>query len=312
MTAGSLLGYSTNPDLVGLLDLDSALLTYIRHEFSRLQKAERLNNLRIYCYFEQKEMAPFPKVVVTENSACLDGAERRGLPLNHKQLNKFNPGEDKNYNTLLADIVEVVKACPDIVLPRFEAWQYNADGCNSLRESIRRWLAPSRKPQTTQLKSRLAVQTASSYTCQWIFTLPVFESWRDWSTPQNVLWINGKAGSGKSVMAAFLVNRFKEGVLDSEDEDETTNCNVSLSSAPCSQKRQSLTVLYFFCGIDRTHEDPASFIGTLIHQLLWQHNENEKLISMAQKVQRDHIDGAEPAVLVKLLAALINEVGKVM
>jgi hypothetical protein len=311
MVVGSWLGYSNNPDLVDLLELNGSLLKDLRHQFNHLRKAEIMANLQLYCYFEQENMPPLPMEVVTESSACIDGAKRRGLPLNHKQLNKFKRGEDKNYNAVLADILEIVKACAEIVPPRFEAWQYNASRCNSLRERLRRSLNPSRDPQKTQLKSRLAVQKASSYTCQWIFKLPAFEAWSDWSAPQNVLWINGKAGSGKSVMAAFLVNSFRQGVVDFQDEDETTVCSVPLASSPCGYKRSTLTVLHFFCGIDRTHEEPCSFIGTLLHQLLSQHSENQRLMDMAQKVYR-HKTEVEISVMIKLLVDLINLVGKVM
>ncbi|KAI9774787.1 MAG: hypothetical protein M1840_000003 [Geoglossum simile] len=312
--AGSMLGYSTNPDLVDLLELNGTFLTYIRHQFCRLLNAEILKNLQVYCYFEQENMAPLPLVVVTAASACIDGTKRRGLPLNHKQLNKFGSGEDKNYNMVLADILEVVKACSEIVPPRFEAWQYDADGCNSVRESLRRSLNPSREPQITQLESRFKVQKASNYTCQWIFKLPMFEAWRDWSSPQNVLWINGKAGSGKSIMAAYLAKSFREGFIEPRDEDETSVCTVPLTSNPCGngRLRLTLTILHFFCGVDRTHEEPTSFIGTLIHQLLSQHKENPKLISIAQSVYRENADGVESSVMVKLLVDLIKVVGKVI
>jgi hypothetical protein len=315
MTVGSWLGYSTNPDLVDLLELDGALLTYIRHQFGRLLNAEILKGILVYCYFEQENMPPLPMVVVTQESACIENTKSRGLPLNHKQLNKFNAGEDKNYNSVLADILEVMKASPEIVPPRFEAWQYDADGCNSAREGLRRSLNPSREPQKTQLESRFKVQKGSTYTCQWIFKLPMFEAWRDWSSPQNVLWINGKAGSGKSIMAAYLAKSFREGFIEPiNDEDDTTVCAVPLTSGPCGNRRlgAALTVLHFFCGIDRTHEEPTSFVGTLIHQLLSQHNENPRLISIAQKYYKKRGDGLEASVMSRLLVDLIDVVGKAM
>jgi hypothetical protein len=314
MFAGSMFGYSTSPDLVDLLELDGTLLKYIRHQFGRLMNAEILRNLHIYCYFEQEEMKPLPMVVVTENSACLDGTKRRGLPLNHKQLNKFNPGEDKNYNTVLSDILEVLKDCKEVVPPRFEAWQYDADGCNSVRESLRRSLNPSREEQKKELEKRFKTQKMSSYTCQWIFKLPIFETWKDWSSRQNVLWINGKAGSGKSILAAYLAKSFREGFVVAQNEDESPCCTVPLTSSPCGNQspQLALTVLHFFCGIERALEEPASFIGTLIHQLLAQHNENQRLISIAQKVYKDNPDGVEPFVMTKLLVDLIEVVGTAM
>lgn len=46
-------------------------------------------------------------------------------------------------------------------------------------------------------------------TCEWIFTLELFQIWanNDWSTPgsSNVLWIKGKPGSGKSTIMKTLV-----------------------------------------------------------------------------------------------------------
>jgi hypothetical protein len=314
MFAGSMLGYSTNPDLVDLLELDGTLLKYVRQQFSRLLNAEILRNLHVYCYYEQEEMKPLPMVVVTQDSACLDGKKSKGLPLNHKQLNKFNPGEDKNYNAVLSDLLEVVRDCNEVVPPRFQAWQYDAEGCNSVCESLRRSLNPSREEQKKELEKRFKTQKMSSYTCQWIFNLPIFQTWKDWSSRQNVLWINGKAGSGKSIMAAYLAKSFRNGFIEPQDEDEGPVCTVPLTSSPCGNQslQPTLTVLHFFCGIERTLEEPASFIGTLIHQLLAQHNENQRLTSIAQKVYKDNPDGVEPSIMTKLLVDLIEVVGKAM
>ncbi|KFY17537.1 hypothetical protein V492_00596 [Pseudogymnoascus sp. VKM F-4246] len=312
MRAGSVVGYSTNPDLIDLLNSDSPLLTHVRKAFTRLQHSDKLNNLQLYCYFEQKEMDLVKMVVVSQDSACLPGAQVRGLPLNHKELNKFQRGEDKNYNSLLADILEVVKVMSDIVLPRFEAWQYNSDGCNDVRESLRCWLTPSRDPQERQLHSRLAVQTMSSYTCQWIFDLPAFKSWKDWTTAQNLLWINGKAGSGKSVLAAFLISHFRGGVKPSQDKDREGGCNVPLVMRPCGYWKQSVTVLYFFCGIDRMHEDPKSFLGTLIHQLLWWHSEDQQLLSICEGFRKRNRAGADAKTMSKLLGRLVDIIGNVI
>jgi hypothetical protein len=316
MFVGSMLGHSTNPDLVGLLALDGVLLRYVRHQFGRLLAAEILRNIHVYCYFEQEEMRPLPMVVVDETSACIEGAPRRGLPLNHKQLNKFGPGLDRDYNVLLADIKAVLRDCRDIVPPRFQAWQYDADGCDPVREGLRRALNPSREEQSRELDKRFAIQQTASYTCRWIHRLPAFQSWTQWPRRQNVLWINGKAGSGKSIMAAYLTKTLGRGGLDDDATVrraiETSVCTVPLTLAPCGHQDLDLdlTVLHFFCGIERTLEEPASFIGTLIHQLLAQHNENQRLVSIAQRVYKDSPDGVEPSTMVRLLADLIEVAGR--
>lgn len=47
-------------------------------------------------------------------------------------------------------------------------------------------------------------------TCNWIFDTPEYKSWHDESQPRKSLLIHGPIGTGKSVLAASIVNQIQE------------------------------------------------------------------------------------------------------
>ena len=50
-------------------------------------------------------------------------------------------------------------------------------------------------------------------TCSWILSDPIFECWRNSTSPAHTLWINGSAGSGKSILASYLIDHLQtEGI----------------------------------------------------------------------------------------------------
>lgn len=93
-------------------------------------------------------------------------------------------------------------------------------------------------------------------TCSWILEHTQFKAWEQ-NSRRSLLWISADAGCGKSVMASFLVDHFK---------DSTRNDN---------------TVCYFFFKDDNLEQsDAVTSISAFLHQLYSAHPE---LIRFAQE-----------------------------
>jgi hypothetical protein len=164
-------------------------------------------------------------------------------------------------------------------------------------------------------------------TCNWILQTEEYLKWRNVDSEQNCLWIHGKVallrfsrlkklnssqpGSGKSVLAAFLVS-----VLLGDNQPgrnlaaEPVSCSHPLHSLDCDIDRQHVytpSVLYFF-GMEVKGSSALVFLGTLIHQLLMKFDEDENLISMVQRYARESTEPSEE-LLVTLLIELAEAVG---
>ncbi|KAJ7710200.1 hypothetical protein B0H14DRAFT_2159311, partial [Mycena olivaceomarginata] len=103
-------GVDSEERLLSLLHTGSEELKELQQKFDKvkyLDKAETVQENKpvteLYCYYEQKKvrLGPFPTgYVVTERSACLEGAKNRGMEADHMGLNKFK-SDDKNYHVTL-------------------------------------------------------------------------------------------------------------------------------------------------------------------------------------------------------------------
>lgn len=78
-------------------------------------------------------------------------------------------------------------------------------------------------------------------TCEGILLDPIYRQWKDSLLISNLLWINAQPGSGKSILASFLITHFKE------------------SAAKCS--------FYFFKHDDSTKRSASSLLRSLAFQI---------------------------------------------
>lgn len=316
---GRLGNIATCDDLLTILRLDSQLLRYIQSEFERCQKQPTLTELEIYCFYETKQQHIGMwnlGYVVTPKSACLDGAEKCGLEADHMGLNKFLP-QDKNYDAVKKHLVSAYSSCRPAIMRRFNARQYAFIGANKELKELRKWLGPSTGAQKRQLEARYADQrrTVSTYaTCQWIGELDVFQQWSSGLNTNNVMWIYGKPGSGKSVLAAYLIKLLREELSEPKSPQAPRNCDLPTSLPACQMLREKPNVLYFFCGVESSREYPENFLGTLVNQLLSHHAENLKLQAAAIHLASspESSEGAEATKLTKFLIDCIAIVGKIL
>src|SRR6266480_7192678 len=145
---GTMRSVSTHAELISILKADSVMITYLQEEFGSLCLDSRLSGLKLFCYYEMRELSLPPHIVVDQHSACLDYAASRGMNANHMYMNKFHDGpeRDENYGHVLADILNIFQHSAKSISRRFENWRYGSDLPNFDRERLERWLDPSRKP----------------------------------------------------------------------------------------------------------------------------------------------------------------------
>jgi hypothetical protein len=313
-------GIPINQDFITLLEVDSFMLMSLHNQFNDLTRNNDIfksAKLRVYCYYERYEVPYLRCLVVDQNSACLDHAEHRIMDANHMDMNKFRPGHDNRYNDIKNDLLAITATSDDIVERRHLRWRYGATGANLDCKNVLRWLNPSgsEKEQDEQQKDLLAKQRSASFTCQWLFSNSIFMTWASFETAQNVLWVNGKAGTGKSILSAFIIDalrsRLSPYMMGEGGEYGCPSHSSKMSSKP--------TVLFFFCGIDRASENPWSFIGSFIHQLILDDHideeQREELLKMTTEAQKAYTASAAGSFrdwrcLSDLLQKLVNVVGK--
>jgi hypothetical protein len=304
-------------DLLKILHLESHLLSYLQHEFERAGKKKPLDRLEICCFYETKQQHIGPwnlGYVVSEASACLDGAEKCSLETDHMGMNKFLP-QDKNYDTFSKFLVSATRSSGPNVSRRFNARQYNSISASQELKELKQWLAPSTGPQKRQLEARYADQqrtVSTSATCGWITQVDLFHQWHEGFSPNNVLWIHGKPGSGKSVLAAYLVKLLRD-ETPFGPELSPRNCEFPTSSTSCRMLNEKQNVLYFFCGVEPSREYPANLVGTLINQLLSHQPENFKLQAAAMHLASaaESREGPEAIALTRLLVDCTSIVGRI-
>ncbi|KAI5468000.1 ankyrin repeat-containing domain protein [Mariannaea sp. PMI_226] len=248
--------------MVQILDPERDSLDELRRDFVNLAFKEPRSN--IACLYEQaktnylKEKVSqwVPKnhfklgpeeIVVTQDSATLDGAVVRGLACNHRQLNRFDNAKDGRYEIVCHHLKEIVKNSQLVVKARLRASRQSVvDDSTFLR------LSESLNVVEFQRKLRSAENLSGD--SSWILEEPKY---LQWATQANAaqppehpcLWVSGDEGLGKTKAAAAVVDRLKK--LEAENR------------VPGAK---DIMVAYFFC-------DPSpdcSVAENVLKSLIWQ------------------------------------------
>jgi hypothetical protein len=178
-------------------------------------------------------------------------------------------------------------------------------------KDMREWLKPS------DIAARHQRLQSGRYdgTCLWATELKPIARWlnpkEDWLVQENspspqCLWINGKPGSGKSVLSTFLFDFLKETVgIHNRRSFGSVRCPGFGDSPACKPKVRSqiLTVLYFpFISGQKF----VTAISTMIHQLLKQHPDDSEL----QEIVEFAMAANDQPTSTSAMNLLINLVGK--
>ncbi|KAK4455223.1 ankyrin repeat-containing domain protein [Podospora aff. communis PSN243] len=250
-------GRAVPSQLLQLLDPDRDSLEELRRDFVNVAFKEP--KAKLVCFYEleptnylqEKVSSWVPKnyfklgpkeIVVTKASAVLDGAADRGVPCNHRQLNRFDSAKDGRYENVRHHIRDIVKDAQKIVRARLKASRQSAiDDATFARlsESL----------NVVEFQRKLRSVKALSGDSSWILKEPKYLHWRtqqqlDGSNRVPCLWVSGDEGLGKSKAAATVIQELQQREAENE----------------------GVMVAYFFC--DPTPD--CSKAENVLKSLMWQ------------------------------------------
>ncbi|KAK3339690.1 Alpha/Beta hydrolase protein [Lasiosphaeria hispida] len=103
---------STNTTLLEVLRTDSQFLRSIHDDFSAMIRRLQLSGRRIEitCFFEELPMPVVGKVVVTKESATLEGYNSISIHANHKEMVVFSNEGDSGFQRLLGELSRWITA----------------------------------------------------------------------------------------------------------------------------------------------------------------------------------------------------------
>lgn len=255
-------GRAIPTQLLQFLDPGRDSLDELRRDFVNLAfKAPRAN---IACIFEQAETnylqekvakwvrssvfkAGPKEIVVTEDSATLDGAVVRGLACNHRELNRFDSAKDGRYEIVRRQLKDIVKTAQLVVRTRLRASQQSVVDDNTFRG-----LSESLNVVDFERKRR-SIENLSGDS-SWILQEQKYLQWStqtDASQPPEYrsLWVSGDEGLGKSKAAVSVIEILKKREAES-----------NLLGA------RNVMVAYFLC--DSTPD--CSVAENMLKSLIWQ------------------------------------------
>ena len=312
--AGSLVGVRNDDRLLKILELDSELLSYLQHEFESVERRPELAQLLTYCYYETKDVREGPITVgkvVSESSACLDSSIVRGIEKDHMSLNKFSD-RDKDYEEYMKpDLLRCFEKAGTTAHARFSLRRYGSEAASLELQNLTRLLAPLTSSMKDRFEFNCSEQertAALRSTCSWLSGADPYTSWRD-DNNFSFLWIHGKSGSGKSILAAYIARTLqsKHAQIDWDD----ICCSAKLFESTCDTLLSDSTMVYFLCGSQPALETPSSMLGTLIDQVLSNHSHNWRLQSIALRTTAKLREGGNVRELIILLKELATIVGNV-
>ena len=164
-----------------------------------------------------------------ERSACLDCSQALPLPKDHLKLNKYSGRDDSSFRLVCGQILRMANLVSNL----------------SLYPDHQKWLASLQ--QSNPLDGLSAINRAKERTpdtCTWLLEQKEYETWFK-SECSALLRIEGGPGTGKTVLAAFLVDK--------------------LRNTP------DMAFAYFFCdNKDENRKSATSILRSFISQLLRQ------------------------------------------
>ncbi|KAH6712778.1 hypothetical protein DL95DRAFT_269183, partial [Leptodontidium sp. 2 PMI_412] len=116
-------------------------------------------------------------------------------------------------------------------------------------------------------EQKSTLETRVEGTCQWILSDPLYSNWNV-QKKTSLLWISGYAGSGKTILSAYLLEYLSAG------ESSPMLC------------RNNKSPYYFFCDETiETRRDGTAILRGLIHQLVKRRRQVIKYLKAAYDLQ---------------------------
>ncbi|KAG8161461.1 hypothetical protein KVR01_008448 [Diaporthe batatas] len=172
---------------------DSEAITAINDQFRHV-----FQGINLYSFFETMPTAL--GLIVEKTSAVLDlpGEQISHLNADHSQMCKFDTPNDSNYTRLrdafVASISLIEKTC---LAPRYQ--RRNDDV-----EKLTAWLGVKESPETDVAN---IIEHQSQGSCAWLTEKDTFQEWLvDGNGFSRFYWLSGEPATGKSTLAAHVVN----------------------------------------------------------------------------------------------------------
>ncbi|KAL7813521.1 hypothetical protein V8C44DRAFT_47758 [Trichoderma aethiopicum] len=249
------------------LGFDEPILLDKLHGFCRL-----LNKLSIpaSCFSELYETdygrrygikGAVKGMVVPEASACIPGVNRHALQTDHLKINKYCSPTDRSFLAVSATISEMYANAKDIIRRRQAPKKIITDRSHVLEQKpeaeacLRDLFLTDPRDDRIALKRKKGDRAQG--TCEWIIGTEQITAWL--GSPQkvpsdgqtnNILWLHGHPGTGKSTMAIFFTEELPKVFSETDGK----------------------TLAYFFCDSNFDKQRSAvSIIRGLLLQLIQQH-----------------------------------------
>ena len=250
------------------------------------------------------------------------------LESDHKNLNKYGSREESNYKKVALYLLSIHDASSVVVNRRWGSqcfltprvheilvvnhapigYHYAGIFSGDKLEQLRKWLNPF---EDAFAREEMLRSQRFSGTCEWPIKLDVISRWFNPDIAEPIpgaiqdgrcLWVQGKAGSGKSVLSAFLNDHVNALVVEHNKRAiGEVRCSGEGDSEPCAPALRAdlLTTVYFpFC-------NGAKFVQaivTMVHRILQQHPENRVLHKVADDFQNGTLT---PETAMDLFLALV-------
>ncbi|KIV87767.1 hypothetical protein PV11_03289 [Exophiala sideris] len=193
---------STNTDLLSVLQTSSEVLRRVQDDFLSMIRdlASQGRSLKITCFWESQPM-PFAGTIVERSSATLPGYNAISIHANHRDMVRFHAPEDPGFLSVLG---ELRRWLADV-----QASELDLTADARAKELEEKRLEQTRieclKSLTfAEMGARKSnIDEPNPHTCEWIFLDRHYQSWGTFGghrESQNLLWIKGKPGSGKSTL----------------------------------------------------------------------------------------------------------------
>ncbi|EKJ75248.1 hypothetical protein FPSE_04566 [Fusarium pseudograminearum CS3096] len=174
----------------------------------------------------------YHSIVVSRNSATIDGADDYGFDVRHNMLHKFNGPDDPNFKKLRVWLVETANGAQSILDSKGHNGaidnSYRNQSDDSSRADTRLADLPGSRvrnnPRNPEAREKLyrklhfkrlenrfnKIGLEHPETCTWLLTNKEYQAWLDKENVKDhhgVLWLKGKPGTGKSTLMRFAVSR---------------------------------------------------------------------------------------------------------
>ncbi|KAE9366534.1 hypothetical protein N431DRAFT_281230, partial [Stipitochalara longipes BDJ] len=149
-------------------------------------------NIRIYSFIEQKSTPPSSGKIVDDMSGRMNVPGEVVVPMpgcNHREVAKFASKDTNGYQKIVNKLTEVTSEITNKLVATLQAEDIPC--LSSLTY-------PSMSHRLSSLSS------AQPDTCTWILSHPSFISWTSSTAAQQIIYIKGHPGTGKSTLMSFL------------------------------------------------------------------------------------------------------------